>query len=421
MNGELNVSGEQLEDAFALFNQMSEKLVGSYGDLEKQVAHLSNELARAHDEKFKQLTETKRLSDRLEGLLDTLPAGIVVLDVYGYISQANKLAEDMLGNKLIGQSWLHLAKRVFINEGDELRLADGRWLSITSRPLEVEPGKIILLTDISERYTLQNMLNRQQRLTSLGEMVASLAHQVRTPLASALLYLSNITHPNAKAEDQFRFTEKVKERLLHLERMVSDMLIFAGGGVAASECFNVDEFVGQLQQMLEPLLAKSNARLEINNLTSNAQLCGNSDALLGVLQNLACNAIEACDESPVLQITISSDAANKLAFCIRDNGCGIPASIKERLLEPFFTTRSNGTGLGLAVVNEVVSRFNGVIDIESEEGVGSCFRISLPLAGTQDILPSECIKNEININSIYVNKYFSRKAEKSHMHKEVIV
>ena len=102
MNSESNVSGEQLEDAFTLFNKMSAKLADSYGDLETQVAFLTKELARAHDERLKQLAEKEILATRLEGLLNTLPAGVIVLDDSGCITQTNPIAEEMLGESFAG-------------------------------------------------------------------------------------------------------------------------------------------------------------------------------------------------------------------------------------------------------------------------------------------------------------------------------
>ncbi len=103
MNSEINISGKQLEDAFRHFNQISEQLSISYGGLQTQVAHLSIELAEARSERLKQLAEKETLARRLEGLLDTLPAGIVVLDAEGCISQINPVANDLLGDRPRGQ------------------------------------------------------------------------------------------------------------------------------------------------------------------------------------------------------------------------------------------------------------------------------------------------------------------------------
>ena len=396
MNLKAKLSGEQLEDAFLLFNQMSEKLTESYAELQTQVAHLSAELTEARCERLKQLAEKERLASRLEGLLNTLPAGIVVLDETGTINQYNPIAEDMLGKGLMGQSWQSLAKKVLINDGNELRLLDQRWVSISVRPLGSEPGKLILITDITETRSLQKTVNRQQRLTSLGEMVASLAHQIRTPLASALLYLSNISHPEASQKDRQRFTVKAKERLHHLERMVNDMLVFVQGGVTASECFSVDTFVEDLRQYLQPQLSNTQAILHIVNLTHDAGICGNRDALLGAFQNLANNAIQACDQEPILKLNISYVSDNSILFEFIDNGKGIPEKLKERVMEPFFTTRSNGTGLGLAVVNATVNSFKGKLDIQSEPDTGSRFCITLPLAHGNDMLPSDIVTSDSN-------------------------
>lgn len=421
MNSEANVSGDQLEDAFTLFNQMSARLADSYGDLEARVTQLSKELARVHDERLRELAQKELLASRLEGLLNTLPAGIVVVDERGCISQANPIAQEMLGESLPGKVWDELTGRVFINQGDELRLQDGRWVSISARPLLAEPGKIILVTDITETRNLQRVLNRQQRLTSLGEMVASLAHQVRTPLASALLDISNIAYADVPQAARLRFAERAKGRLQHLERMINDMLVFARGGEIASECFAVNEFVAQFQQALEPQLAASQATLVIDNQAPGARLQGNRDALLGAFQNIAINAIEACEAAPILEITVAPGADDHIEFEFIDNGCGIPEAIRERILEPFFTTRGSGTGLGLAVVNATVGHHNGKFTIESEEGKGSCIRISLPGPGKRDALPSGVTARDIQVRPVFYNRYFSKDTKRVHLFNEVTV
>ena len=412
MNSVAKLSGEQLEDAFQLFNQMSEKLALSYGELDGRVAQLSAELAEARSERLKQLAEKERLASRLEGLLNTLPAAIIVLDKHGCINQVNAIAQKMLGDDLLGSLWSELAQQKIITVGDEFKLHNGCWISLSTRKLDAEPGKIILITDISETRHLQSMLNRKQRLTSLGEMLSSLAHQVRTPLSSALLYLSNVSHPSAQKADRIRYTEKSRECLHHLNRMVNDMLMFAKGSDSTMESIELSAFISQLQALLEPQLLEAGASLHIDNRVASAELPANRDALLGAFQNLTNNAIEACESAgvskPELNLLIELTADKRLALSFSDNGCGIENDIKERILEPFFTTRSSGTGLGLAVVNATINSLSGTLEILSEAGAGSCFKIQLPLVNENTILPSElnawsdmpastkCAKNEIS-------------------------
>ncbi|MGB5276381.1 MAG: ATP-binding protein [Gammaproteobacteria bacterium] len=388
MNREDDSKDIQLEDAFLQFNQLSVTLAESYGDLQIQVERLTSELSEARSERLKQLAERELLANKLEGLLDTLPAGIVVLDKRGHITQANPVAYDMLGNDICGQTWDLLARRVFVSDGDELRLLDGRWISVCGRALDAEPGKIILITDTTETRALQDIVSRQQRLTSLGEMIASLAHQIRTPLATALLYLSNISHPQAQSEDRTHYAEKARERLHHLERMVNDMLVFARGEVSDIESFSVSGFLDDFRQALEPQFNLHQAILTIENSVDGNHLRGNRDALFSAFQNLVNNAFEACQDTLTLNVKVSYAEDNMIAFCFQDNGCGIPDDIKDRVMEPFFTSRRSGTGLGLAVVNATVSSFNGTFDIRSEPGSGSCFVIKLPLGNNNRILPS---------------------------------
>jgi two-component system sensor histidine kinase FlrB len=253
-------------------------------------------------------------------------------------------------------------------------------------------------------------------------MIASLAHQIRTPLATALLYLSNLVHPHAQSGDRVHYAEKARERLHLLERMVNDMLIFARGEVSDSECFDVADFVAEFQRSLEPQLSESKAMLTIDNQVSCASLCGNRDALSGAFHNIVNNALQSSEESLMLEIKVSLTDEDMVEFCFRDNGCGIPDEIKDRVLEPFFTTRSSGTGLGLAVVNATVSSYCGKLDIQSETGVGSCLSVRLPLMSRDMMLSSEI--NNTDAQALLLTRhpvYKNNKTNNIHDVKEVSV
>ena len=395
--------GEQLENAFELFNQFSEKLAGSYSDLESHVASLTKELADARNERLIELAEKEVLAKRLEGLLDALPAGIVVLDASNCITQTNPVARLMLGaetgnNQLLAQSWQSIAQKSIKTDGDELRLADGRWVNLSACPLcidntGVNKEKIILISDITETRNLQMKLNRQQRLTSLGEMIASLAHQIRTPLSSALLYISTLNHPLNDEKERICFADKAKDRLCHLERMVNDMLIFARGDVSESEHINAGEMMTQLKNTVEPSDRVEQIRFDIDSNLQKVMIQANREVLLSAFQNIIDNAIEACldtedGEQVIIEINANLNTDNQFEINIEDNGCGMSVDVKDKVLEPFFTTRSSGTGLGLAVVSATVNRYGGEMNIDSKEGVGSSFNIKLPRAEVAGMLPS---------------------------------
>ena len=372
----------ELEDAFNVFNRMSLQLESSYRDLEQQVAGLTAELAAARSERLRQLAEKERLANRLSRLLETLPGGVIVLDAQGIVQECNPVALTLLGEPLLGQLWRDVMRRAccaeYGVEDSEIKLANGRQITLSARALGTEPGQILLLTDVTEHRALQNLVNRQQRLSAMGEMAASLAHQIRTPLSTALLYLSHLNHPQQAEPERLRVTEKIRARLRHLEVMVNDMLVFARGGTGAIEKFSIDSVLDELRQTLEPQLQMLQGDLHIDNAAPGTIVNGSRAALAGALLNLANNAMQSCGAGARLRITVRTPQPDRLTLSVGDNGPGIPADCIGRIFEPFFTTRPDGTGLGLAVVRAVAEAHHGSVWVDSPPGQGACFGLRLP-------------------------------------------
>lgn len=372
----------ELEDAFNVFNRMSLQLESSYRDLEQQVAGLTAELAAARSERLRQLAEKERLANRLSRLLETLPGGVIVLDAQGIVQECNPAALTLLGEPLLGQLWRDVMQRACCAEygvdDSEIKLANGRQITLSARALGTEPGQILLLTDVTEHRALQNLVNRQQRLSAMGEMAASLAHQIRTPLSTALLYLSHLNHPQQAETERQRVTEKIRARLRHLEGLVNDMLVFARGGTGAIEKFSIDSVLDELRQTLEPQLQLLQGDMHIENAAPGAIVNGSRAALSGALLNLANNAMQSCGTGVILRIAVCTPQPDRLTLSVSDNGPGIPADCIERIFEPFFTTRPDGTGLGLAVVRAVAEAHHGSVWVDSPPGQGACFGLRLP-------------------------------------------
>ncbi|MFZ5594245.1 MAG: sensor histidine kinase [Pseudomonadota bacterium] len=378
---------QHLSAAFGVFNEISQQLAASYQDLENRVAQLGAELAAARSEQINTAAEKERLANRLQTLLDALPGGVVVLDGAGYVQLCNPAALDLLGAPLHGMLWRDVIARAFAprsDDGHEVSLRDGRRAGISTSSLAEEPGQILLITDLSETRALQEKLGRHQRLSAMGEMAASLAHQIRTPLSSAVLYASHLSSAGLKADDQSRFAERILSSMRHIEKMVNDMLMFVRGGGAGAgmgdEDIAVADLLDAFRHALEPQLQICAGRMEVIADVAGLILRGNRDALLGALLNLATNAIQACGTSALLRLLAVGDGEGALYLQLSDNGPGISAEIKERIFEPFFTTRPSGTGLGLAVVQAVVQEHRGAIWVDSPPGGGCTFTLRLPVA-----------------------------------------
>ncbi len=374
-----------LEQAFALFNQMSTQLSDSYSMLEARVAELKGELAVVSAQRMAELAEKERLANRLQHLLDLLPGGVIVIDAHGVVSEANPAACQLLGEPLVGVLWRHVITRCFApreDDGHEISLKDGRRLSISTRSLDAEPGQLVLLNDLTETRRLQDQLARHERLSSLGRMVASLAHQIRTPLSAALLYASHLTEQALPVETQQRFAGRLKERLHELEHQVRDMLVFARGELPLSDRLTPQALFEALQAAAHTHVQDLSVRWQFD--CPVGELLCNRDTLVGALLNLIENSIQSAPGQVHLKIHLYA-RDHQLRLAISDNGSGIEPAVLARLGEPFFTTKTTGTGLGLAVVKAVSRAHQGEMAIRSRLGRGTCALVTLPLIHTRAV------------------------------------
>ena len=307
-------NNHELENAFSTFNGLSEQLATTYNLLVSQVQNLESELVKSRDQRLQELAEKERLADRLSRLLDALPGGVVVLDRNGSVIEGNPVAFELLGEPLLDQAWISIIQRAFVPQIDaagELALHDGRRLSISTCPFGDQAGQVVLLQDVTESRRQQQQVNRLRRLSEMGEMTARLAHQIRTPLASALLYVS---HLNAnKDQDANAITqEKIRARLRHLEKLVNDMLVFARGDCQGSDIVEVDQLMREVSVNSEEIASGHGCLISLDLQAGSATVLGNREVLYTALQNLINNAIEACQGKGEVNLTDTSRVALRL-------------------------------------------------------------------------------------------------------------
>ncbi|WP_162046865.1 sensor histidine kinase [Vibrio taketomensis] len=328
--------------------------------------------------------------ERYKQVLDVMPAGVILLDTQGVVREANPEAERLLEVPLVGYKWFEVIQWAFAprdDDGHEISLRNGRKVRLAISASTT--GQLILITDLTETRLLQSRISDLQRLSSLGRMVASLAHQVRTPLSSAMLYAANLSVPNLPHATKERFQTKLLDRLQDLEKQVNDMLLFAkGGDNKVVKPFTVAELVAEFSPMVETAL-KNNAIdycLEVEE--EQTQLMGNANAIASALSNLVMNAIQIAGKEAQIDVFFRP-VKDELRISVQDNGPGVPKELQNKIMEPFFTTRSQGTGLGLAVVQMVCRAHDGRLELMSEEGDGACFTVCVPLERTRSSEQSE--------------------------------
>ncbi|MGF1737364.1 sensor histidine kinase [Photobacterium satsumensis] len=323
---------------------------------------------------------------RYQQVLEVMPSGVIFLDPGGIVREANPEAIRLLGEPffeqtLVDQRWVDVIQRAFSprdDDGHEISLKNGRRVKLAISASN--SGQLIFITDMTETRLLQSRVSEMQRLSSLGKMVASLAHQVRTPLSSAMLYASNLAAPNLTAPMRDRFQGKLVDRLHDLEKQVNDMLLFAkGGDNKVVECFSLETLLNELDSMVEAQVLGSQVDFSIDCDDESLPLLGNANALASAVSNLITNAIQMAGKQCRVAVKVV-EQGGWIHLAVLDNGPGIAPEMQQKILEPFYTTRQQGTGLGLAVVQMVASAHKGRLTVESELGKGACFTLSLPQA-----------------------------------------
>jgi signal transduction histidine kinase len=245
------------------------------------------------------------------------------------------------------------------------------------------PGALDLCRLIEEKLRLERELAGRERLALVGQMAASISHNLKNPLGSMKtilqVQLENPELPNSMRAE----TKMVLEEIGRLSGKLNQLLQFSRpavrGGSAAGSCdarVVIEEVAGVLSHEAE----RRGVKLLLRVSGENYRVAASAEALNDIVSNLLVNALEATIRGGHVSV---SAAARDGAFVLdaEDDGPGIPAALREKILQPFFTTKSQGTGLGLAIVARRSAEFGGKVDWESpvKDGRGTRFQVMLPL------------------------------------------
>lgn len=315
-------------------------------------------------------------------IIDAMPNAVILLDSHGFVDYCNDNATSLLEHPLKTFLWRELVNELFAPKADdwhEVSLRNGRRVRLDISVVNEKPGQLVVLTDLTETRHLQNRISHLQRLSSMGNMVASLAHQIRTPLSAAILYAQNLKQGTISAMKQQRFSEKLLSRLHSLEQQVNDMLLFAKSGEQPMlEELNTNSLIQQVMMNTESYAGQHQVTINCSDSDPGVVLRVNQTALVGAIQNMVNNAVDASQAGQEVLLKTEVDEG-RWKVSVIDSGCGIPAEKQDNVFTPFFTEKPNGTGLGLAVVQTVMKAHNGLIDWESQPDKGSRFTLSLPV------------------------------------------
>ncbi len=375
---------ESLTAAFAFFNETSQQLAHSYELLEQRVQLLSSELDKVAEEKEQEHRKKQKIASQMRALLNFLPGGVIVLDSKGYILEANPAAQQLLDIPLEGRLWREAITECFAPKNDdglEVSTRNGKRISIATSSLGND-GQIILLTDQTETRRLQEHLSRSERLSAMGKMVSALAHQIRTPLSAAMLYAGHLCNGELVPEKRTQFSKKLYSRLQHMEKQVRDMMLFVKSELPLNDVVSLSDLELGLREAAEVALHTTDSACQWTNTHPTLGIKCHREALISAIMNLINNGIQACDGSPKLSVEITcieKDAKRFAQISVVDFGEGIDTGELDRSQEMFVTTKAQGTGLGLSVVQSVARAHGGTFELHSQRGKGSQARIEIPI------------------------------------------
>ncbi len=380
------------------------------------IALLGNRLTSASREQHALAVALAQVRLEAEEILATIQSGVLSVDGEGRLGFINPRGAKILGGGrfIPGQPVLdvlracsrelHEAIVLGLTEGTRImrgeasvRRADGTLfpvgLSTTTfqRPGTTRPLVTAIFTDISDLKRLQEFRVRAERLEAVAELSASLAHEIRNPLAAIRSAVEQLARSVGRDEDDQTLARLVMRESERLNRLLSEFLDFSR--VRASR-FERIELLGLVEAAAQITREHPEARGPVITVVGEAvDLDGDEDLLHRVASNLMLNAAQALAGRGHIHVTVRRARPGEapvgrverpVMLLVQDDGPGIPEAVRERLFEPFVTGRSGGSGLGLAIVQRAVDAHRGVILVDTVAGSGTTFSIFLPATSTAE-------------------------------------
>jgi two-component system, NtrC family, sensor histidine kinase HydH len=263
--------------------------------------------------------------------------------------------------------------------GKNLFLA-GNFTLITGSDHGIE-GALGVLRDLSEQRSMQRVINRQEKLSAMGELASGVAHEIRNPLNAIGILAQRLAiefSPTTDEEEYRQLVRAVVSEVYRVNAIIQRFLKFARPSKLIMIKSDLDEFMLTYRHLLQGEADAKGIRFTLNR-GSGVMVNIDREQMQQALLNLVQNAVEATEEGGMITISLFC-RENQAIIEISDTGRGIPENERAQIFNLYYTTKDEGTGMGLSIANQIIQSHGGIIEIESKEHQGTCFRIKLPLA-----------------------------------------
>ena len=402
--GRTDAQLEDFTDSYILFQETTRRYREAYEELAAKFESLTLKLEETNVHLQQSLEEKDRVSNYLNNILASLSGGVLVVDLDGEITFFNQEAEDITGfeqQKVLGQPYaeiigleagrplsvlhtLDTGERLASRE-KELQRPDGSSITLgfSTSLVRDQAGTILgaleVFNDLTEVKLLEAEVQRVQTLAALGEMAATVAHEIRNPLGGVAGYAGMLERDLAPDDPNRRLVHKITEGVGRLNRIVVSLLNYTRPLQLNVHPVNLVELVEETTAFFAIDIERSREDIRIErNYPDGDLICRiDPEQLQQVILNLLQNAMQAMPAGGTIEIGLHAEE-NSSVLTVGDTGVGMDDEVREKLFTPFFTIKEDGTGLGLVTSKKIIDAHHGQIRVDSEPGRGTRFSISLP-------------------------------------------
>jgi len=337
-----------------------------------------------------------RLSLFLSNILDNIKSYIFVIDNNNNLILWNNHAESFFPilegktppldiNLINKRNGIELSSLILDGENKILEVevptdGESKWFEAQSSDFingkKEKIGYIVMINDKTELKRLQIKSRQEDRLRVMGELAAEVAHEIRNPLGSIELMVSLLQDDMDEKTKQGEILKRIRASVNNMNHTVTNILLYTRDIKLKKTDFEILELFEDAKSMVMMIILKKKINLNING--ESKIITADFELLKQSIGNILLNAAEAVKNLGNINLSYSVNNKN-MVISIRDDGEGISEDVKEKIFNPFFTTKNTGTGLGLAMVKRIVEAHDGSLSFESDIGKGTLFKITIPI------------------------------------------
>lgn len=399
---------ESLQKAFNEFQLKAERLSCAYESMQTDFKKINLELDKKNSELEESLARQEEMQTYLNSILESMENGVIGIDVSGNITLFNRAAVEITGftsSHLLQKSYSSFfgngsqdepTLMQVLHSGKELKRdekviwhQDGHPVPVSFQTAVLRDSKGIrigaveIFSDISKIKALEKEMQQAKTMAALGEMSATVAHEIRNPLGAMGVW-AGLLERDLEADDPRKKTlGKIIEGLSRLNKIVSNLLVYTRPVKAELRKVQIEKIISEIIDFVQIEIERNGQTITIKRIFCDepVYVLVDPEKMGQVIMNLCLNAIQAMPNGGKLTVAVEQCKNNNgfIKISIIDSGIGIEKEIINKIFDPFFTTKENGTGLGLAIVKKIVASHSGYIDIKSKSGKGTAVKFFLPL------------------------------------------